>query len=199
MMDYSIDQYIAVYKNVFPLGFCEHVISMFQQAKDQGLCFDRRTAEGANELYKNDLSLYVSSPSPLLGYFNGAPAEDIFWEGMQRCYNIYACTFPVLQQSCSSSTSRIKIQETSSQGGYHVWHCEHDIREPLRNIVYSVYLNTLPTEACGETEFLHQERRISPVENTVVLWPASFTHTHRGNPVYGNTKKYIATGWFTLN
>jgi hypothetical protein len=59
-----------------------------------------------------------------------------------------------------------------------------------------LYLNSLPPEANGETEFLYQQRRINPVENTMVLWPAAFTHAHRGNPVYGDHTKYIVTGWF---
>ena len=28
----------------------------------------------------------------------------------------------------------------------------------------------------------------------MLIWPAQFTHTHRGNPVY-NCTKYVATGW----
>jgi hypothetical protein len=30
----------------------------------------------------------------------------------------------------------------------------------------------------------------------MLLWPASFTHAQRGNPVYGDAAKYIVTGWF---
>ena len=59
-----------------------------------------------------------------------------------------------------------------------------------------LYLNTLPENANGETEFLYQKRRLSPAENTMVIWPAGFTHPHRGNPVYGDKSKYIITGWF---
>ena len=44
-----------------------------------------------------------------------------------------------------------------------------------------LYLNTLTDEQNGETEFLHQEKRIQPKENTMLIWPAGFTHTHRGN------------------
>jgi hypothetical protein len=29
------------------------------------------------------------------------------------------------------------------------------------------------------------------------IFPAAFTHTHRGNPVYSKDK-YIATGWFNF-
>jgi hypothetical protein len=59
-----------------------------------------------------------------------------------------------------------------------------------------LYLNTLEPESAGETEFLYQQTRIQPVENTMILWPAAYTHAHRGNTVFGNTSKYIVTGWF---
>jgi hypothetical protein len=33
-------------------------------------------------------------------------------------------------------------------------------------------------------------------ENLMLIWPAAYTHAHRGNPVYGKNSKYIVTGWF---
>jgi len=48
-----------------------------------------------------------------------------------------------------------------------------------------------------DTEFLWQGLRVQPKAGTVSIFPASFTHTHRGNPVY-SCDKYIATGWYTL-
>jgi len=56
-----------------------------------------------------------------------------------------------------------------------------------------LYLNDVP-EGEGETEFLHQGMRVQPRKGDLVVWPAFFTHVHRGNPVY-TTDKYIATGW----
>ena len=48
----------------------------------------------------------------------------------------------------------------------------------------------------GETEFLYQRTRVKPEENLMLLWPASYTHAHRGNPVLADKYKYIITGWF---
>ena len=59
-----------------------------------------------------------------------------------------------------------------------------------------MYLNTI--ESAGETELLYQRERIPPQENTAILFPASYTHTHRGNVVHGDIPKYILTGWFTF-
>ena len=59
-------------------------------------------------------------------------------------------------------------------------------------------MNDIDEDGAGETEFLYQKLRVPPKENTCIIWPAGFTHPHRGNVVYGNKSKYIITGWFHL-
>ena len=89
------------------------------------------------------------------------------------------------------------MQKTNPGGGYHLWHSEQGNEDhSARCLVYSLYLNDI--DDAGETEFLYQKLRISPKENSMVIWPAAFTHTHRGNVVHGNKSKYIITGWFYL-
>lgn len=85
----------------------------------------------------------------------------------------------------------------ADQGGYPYWHCEHYPKagdaEPLaRVLLYSVYLND--AFEAGETEFQHQGRLIRPQTGALLLAPAFFTHTHRGNRPQGGDK-YIATSW----
>ena len=63
-------------------------------------------------------------------------------------------------------------------------------------LVAILYLNTV--KEGGETEFLYQRTRISPKQGTLILFPPSWTHTHRGNPpLSGN--KYILTTWMEFN
>ena len=90
------------------------------------------------------------------------------------------------------------MQKTPPKGGYHLWHCEASSKETsYRYLVWTLYLNDIP-ENEGETEFLWQGIRIKPKRGLFCLFPASFTHTHRGNPVY-SCDKYIATGWVEFN
>ena len=87
----------------------------------------------------------------------------------------------------------------ADQGGYPTWHCEAYPQagdghcDALhRVLLWSVYLNE-GFEA-GETEFLQQQRAIAPARGALLIAPAGFTHTHRGNrPIGGD--KYIATSW----
>lgn len=85
----------------------------------------------------------------------------------------------------------------ADQGGYPYWHCEHYPKEPdaeslHRVLLWSVYLNAEFEE--GETEFFYQDRKIVPQTGSVLIAPAGFTHTHRGNKPLGGAK-YIATSW----
>ena len=72
--------------------------------------------------------------------------------------------------------------------------CECDPQKsPNRMFAYMTYLQA--PESGGETEFLHQSLRITPEVGTTLIWPAYFTHMHRGNPPLKGTKIYL-TGWF---
>ena len=86
-------------------------------------------------------------------------------------------------------------------GGYPHWHSEQypqkDNFEALHRVVlYMFYLNDVAEG--GETEFFYQNKSISPKKGTMVIAPASFTHSHRGN-VPKSENKYIATSWILFN
>ncbi len=87
----------------------------------------------------------------------------------------------------------------SDQGAYPYWHCEFypsprfDQGESLHRVVlWTIYLNDGFED--GETEFLHQGRKIVPKTGSLLIAPTAFTHTHRGNMPRGGDK-YIATSW----
>ena len=86
---------------------------------------------------------------------------------------------------------------TADQGGYPYWHCEQYPRDAQcealhRVLLWTLYLNDDFDE--GETEFLFQQRKVRPQTGAIVIAPAAFTHTHRGNRPRGGDK-YIATSW----
>lgn len=93
---------------------------------------------------------------------------------------------------------RINLQRyIADEGGYPRWHSELypmlDRGESLhRVLLWTMYLNDGFTD--GETEFLYQKRKIKPRAGSVLIAPAGFTHTHRGNRPHGKDK-FIATSW----
>lgn len=92
----------------------------------------------------------------------------------------------------------INIQRyVADQGGYPYWHSEQYPRQDGGEALHRVLLWTLYLNDefdGGETEFLYQQRCIRPRTGSLLVAPAAFTHTHRGNrPQRGD--KYIATSW----
>ena len=47
----------------------------------------------------------------------------------------------------------------------------------------------------GGTEFFYQRIRTQPRKGLTLIWPADWTHLHRG-VVSPSEEKYIITGWF---
>lgn len=188
--------FIGIYSNVYPEGYCQHLISEFDRMENEGAGANRVQSEGAPQHIKNDYQIGMSLKGHDVVKFNNRNPVDIFFDGLQKCYEEYTEKFSSLKDGKIRATI-MKLQRTGPGGGYHIWHGEQSNGDQAsRVLVYMLYLNTLAAHEAGETEFLYQRERYNPTENTMLLWPAAYTHTHRGNTVLGERSKYIVTGWF---
>ena len=80
-------------------------------------------------------------------------------------------------------------------GEYYHWHVDggsHSFAD--RQLVAIWYLNDVPPEAGGSTDFLHQQVSIQPEKGKLVLFPPFWTHEHRAAELTAGVK-YIATTW----
>jgi hypothetical protein len=190
------EDFIKIYQDVYPDGYCQHLIDEFERLTQSGAGTNRQNSEGAPRHRKNDLQLGLNMGVHAVAPFEDKSAVDMFFKGLQACYDDYTAQFSTLKDGRICGTA-MKMQRTDPGGGYHVWHGEQGNGDHAdRVLVYSLYLNTLGDGGGGETEFLYQRCRIATQANTMVMWPAAFTHTHRGNTVLGSQSKYIVTGWF---
>jgi len=190
-------EYISLYKDVYPEGNCQHLISEFNRLEATGAGANRQRAEGVAKHVKDDHHIGVELVNHSLNKFNEHFTNALFFDGLQRCYDNYSEKYSVLKDNGDVRATSMKMQRTGPGGGYHIWHCEQGAgTQASRVVAYMLYLNTIAPKDGAETEFLYQKKRFNPVENTMVLWPAAYTHAHRGNPVLGETHKYIVTGWF---
>jgi len=196
-MNIEYIEHIALCKEVYPAGYCQHLISEFNRLEQNGAGFNRQKGEGALRHVKDDHQIFINLRSHYMIPFNGEDPSDMFFDGLQKCYDSYCRQYSVLKTSGSIRATAMKMQRTGPGGGYHVWHAEQGAGpQASRVVTYMLYLNTIMPQDGAETEFLYQRKRFSPIENTMVLWPAAYTHAHRGNPVLGTDHKYIVTGWF---
>ena len=208
-MNIEHKEFVGFYHELFPAGYCQHLINEFNRLEESGVGSNRQRGEGAHKHVKDDYQIGINLRSHNLELFKWTETHDdgierqfekdacdLFFDGLQRCYDEYSSKYSILRDNGNIRASIMKMQRTGPGGGYHVWHGEQGPGpQANRCVVYMVYLNTLERDG-GETEFLYQRARIAPQENLMLLWPASYTHAHRGNPVLGEQSKYIVTGWF---
>ena len=86
------------------------------------------------------------------------------------------------------------LQRYYPKQGYYPLHCENDnMSSNKRVLVWMFYLNTVNDD--GGTYFSNYDLKVDAVEGRLVIWPAYWTHCHKG--IVSNTEtKYIATGWY---
>ena len=188
----SHKDFIGIYEDVLSKERCQEIINKMESHMDSNPAeISKGISQFSNEDNgRKDYQIFANK------VFSGVSKEI---NGvLDVCVKAYSDEFFVLKNLSEIRSDEIKLQMTPPRGGYHVWHCEQgNLIYSDRVLAWTLYLNDIP-DGEGETEFLWQGVRVKPKTGTLSIFPAAFTHTHRGNPVY-SCNKYIATGWFTFN
>lgn len=187
------DDFIGTFDGVFSKEYCDGWIKHFEEADAGGLSYNR--LQGINRESHINADQAIDYTRSQFYHNHDMKLECVeftskFWD---VCYQLYAEKFSILKTAEIHKIYNVKIQRTRPKEGYHIWHCEDTSRlHRNRLLTFIVYLNDI--EDGGETEFLYLSKRVQPKTGRVIIWPAGFTHTHRGNPPLKDTK-YIITGW----
>ena len=162
---------------------------MWNSGEDFGPAERKDTATFLDSLYSYEVGLDLRNN---LGCGKlGEELNKVLHNGLREYMEI----FDSLKQVKFISVQQ-KIQKTPKNGGYHVWHFEQANPDSApRILVWTVYLNDV--EEGGETEFLYQGKKVQAEKGKLVIFPANYLYTHRGNPPISNTK-YIVTGWYNI-
>ena len=122
-----------------------------------------------------------------------------FRQGLQTVLDQYINQYPYCNSYSPFTVSEnVKIQYYKPGEGYVLYHTERGSADPInskRHLVFMTYLNTV-TDG-GGTEFFHQNMITSAEQGKTLIWPADWTHTHRG-VVSPTQEKYIITGWYSF-
>lgn len=199
LMQGNFNQFIGIWEDHVPKFVCDKIIESFEKAVE-------KSSNNFDEVGHNDDSTFIfdgtnqfmnknlgrKDTAIMLNLYDAERTMEVN-QYLHSCFLDYVREYGNLSQSPLISTD-IKVQKTLPSGGYHVWHCENNnYQMAQRSLVWAIYLNDV--EEGGETEYLYQSTRIKPKRGSVVIWPAHFTHVHRGNPPLSG-HKYIATGWY---
>ena len=160
----------------------------FDYLQTNGLIVER--SQGQEEVRDQQALLNRVAPR----FFNDRLIAPMYRAYSQLCdlaLQHYFERYPILKQGRYVHLN-CKFQRTKPGEGYHTWHYENSGDSRYRKLVTMLYLNDV--EEGGETEFLYLHRRVQPRQGRLLIFPAGFTHTHRGNPPLSGDK-FILTSW----
>ena len=176
---------IRRYRGAFSTDECKEIIDYINFFEDnQILEYDKSALELEDHKIVNVTYDYDLGASSKLA--------TMLFPGFKPCVTEYLESISILR-SKKFLLHDLKLKKIPAGGGFHNWHYENgSLSVAARQFVVQLYLND--DFDGGETEFLYQQRREESVAGDIIIFPASYTHTHRGNPPLGGDK-YIATSW----
>ena len=171
-----IRNHIECYENHISSKKCDSLIDIFH--KNESILHE--------DIHRNYTVMHCN-----IHNFGDAFQQDL-WEAMEK----YMETYTYLEEMyCSwDLEENFNIQMYHPGKSYGGEHHEHDGSEvgSKRHLAWMIYLNDVNDG--GGTYWPQQLVETKARKGSMVIWPASWTHSHYGL-VSPTEKKYIVTGW----
>tara|TARA_B100000579_G_scaffold402271_1_gene385392 strand:- start:193 stop:804 length:612 start_codon:yes stop_codon:yes gene_type:complete len=175
-----------------PNSICEKIIDYFEFHSIQQE--EGSTAAGIDTNIKDSIDISIK-PKDII-----KPGNEVFKEYFDRLYECQADYFeqwPFLKDFIKKTEiGKFNLQRYKPGQHFKHLHSERCSLPTLHRIfAFMTYLNDV--NEGGSTYFSHYDLEIKPEKGLTLIWPAEWTHAHRGN-VLTSGKKYIITGWMDL-
>ena len=174
-----------------PLSICDELITYFESNQNkQG----RGTSGvGKNLDIKNSIDITVSPKEIKL------PGNEVFekyFHNLFSCYKDYVLQWPFLSVFPENlQVGKFNLQRYQSGQHFQSMHAERTSLETLHRVfAWMTYLNDVDVKEGGSTFFSHYGLEVQPRKGLTLIWPAEWTHAHKGNLLNADSK-YIITGW----
>jgi len=173
-------------------GLCLDIISFFEKNENRQTLGE--TAKGIDLETKNstDMVIYPNEITmPQFKIFN------VYLQSLYECYADYADQWPFLKSTFPKlDIGAFNIQKYNPGGHFAEIHSERTAITSLHRLfAFMTYLND--DFVGGKTSFTHFGFDVEPKVGKTLIWPAEWTHAHKGNIIESGSK-YIATGWIHL-
>lgn len=177
-----MENFVFEKRGALPPELCSQIIERFESdsRKAHGV-----TGQGYNPTLKRSTDLYITL------YPEWKDIDIALYESLKLGAEEYATKFEILKTFLLQDQG-YQIQRTLP-GEFYEWHSDCVFSCLDRQYTFIWYLNDVEG---GETELKYLGLKIAPETGKLLLFPAFWTHTHRGN-VPKNTK-YIVTGWICM-
>jgi len=168
---------------------CRKLVNFFERRKD--LQRSGITGYGKDEKAKKSVDISIDPNDLIEDEFKDI---KIYIEELYKCYQDYKVQWPFLKNNLKTlDIPSFNIQKYEPGGHYNLMHCERGSLQSMHRVfAWMTYLNDV--DIGGETYFEHFNLKIKPEKGKTLIWPAEWTHAHKGE-VLKSGLKYIVTGW----
>ena len=174
-------------------SICDELVSYFKNNKSQHI----KGALGSNNQYtdssrKKSIDICMNSDFFIERFPN-------YLSEFKECLELYKKKYIYSDKSVYNYGlfSPVNIQYYKKNWGFKNWHKENDGDPKVitRHLVFMTYLNDVDD---GGTDFLYQKLTTPAIKGLTLIWPAGWTHTHKGQ-ISKTKEKYILTSWLDFN
>lgn len=175
-----------------PILICDDLVSYFElnsSKQKSGV-----VGSGVNLEIKDSIDINVKPKEIILP---GNEALKAYFDQLFECYKNYVDEWPFLGKiSERLEVGSFNLQRYKPGQHFKKIHTERFSLDSLHRIfAFMTYLNDV--KEGGSTYFSHYDLEIQPRKGLTLIWPAEWTHAHRGN-ILKEGSKYIITGWFNF-
>ena len=175
-----------------PILICDDLISYFELniAKQKS----GQSGSGLNPEIKDSVDITMYPKDIILP---GHEAFKKYFDQLFECYKNYVEEWPFLNKiSDKLEIGSFNIQRYKPGQHFKEIHTERSSLATLHRVfAFMTYLNDV--EEGGSTYFSHYDLEIQPQRGLTLIWPAEWTHAHKGN-ILKEGAKYIITGWINI-
>ncbi len=175
-----------------PLSLCDNIVNYFE--KNQGKQVYGVTGRGLDKTIKDRVDISIKPKEINL---KENEVFKVYFDILFNCYKDYLRQWPYVKDIGSIlKIGKFNIGRYRSGQHFQSIHTERASIDSLQRLfAFMTYLNDV--EEGGSTYFTHYDLEIKPKKGLTIIWPAEWTHAHKGNLIKNGTK-YIITGWMNL-
>ena len=172
---------------------CDQIIDYYEKNKAKQI----QGITGLGTINLETKNRHDISISPKELNLKGNEIFNKYFENLFEFYKDYNKQWPFLASIVSKlEIGRFNIGKYIKGQHFQRIHTERSGLSSLhRLLAFMTYLNDV--EDGGSTYFSHYDLDIKPKKGLTMIWPAEWTHAHKGNMI-NSGEKYIITGWLTF-
>lgn len=156
------------------------------------------TNEESDQIINNISKKEFIKGEPHCGYIQHIfedyyPEVSFLKERLFNSYTLYKKEYPEVEYLNYLIIEELRLKHFKPGTVFEGWHSEHCLIQPFRVLNLQIYLSD---HKCG-TEFYNGKVVLSK-KGKLLMWPAYFTHTHRGQKCPENKDRYILSAYINF-